>query len=66
MAQSGSASHWQCEGQGFESPQLHETLGVLFSPFLGRNRAPLYFVGGAEPPRNPPTNLPVGGVSGGG
>ena len=20
----GSASHWQCEGQGFESPQLHK------------------------------------------
>src|SRR4030081_2943980 len=22
---SGSASHWQCGGQGFESPQLHRT-----------------------------------------
>ena len=20
----GSASHWQCEGQGFESPMLHQ------------------------------------------
>ncbi len=29
----GSASHWQCGGQGFESPMLHQTKNGGISDF---------------------------------
>ena len=27
ISAAGSAQHWQCWGQGFESPMLHQNLG---------------------------------------
>jgi hypothetical protein len=34
----GSASHWQCEGQGFESPQLHNLIQHANRPLTCTNR----------------------------
>ena len=31
ISAAGSASHWQCGGQGFESPMLHQMKKPMFS-----------------------------------
>ena len=33
----GSASHWQCGGQGFESPMLHQLKRLYYEDFRYRH-----------------------------